>query len=218
MSTTELELIDAIGSRRVTADFEESEWAALGRYVADAAQLCQCELVQREFSYKFTVKLKNGVQTVTGGNLPPDRDFEWFVFRLRKFMLDGEPVFFPHVRGTLGRRVNDEGFRTGLRFLKDQFLKMPFGVTVLVQGQNTALTSHESLMAWLNSELLHHDEDKAELFRRVFRLVPETASRSVFGMLLNEKSRAVINLANLIRVMLGHQEVFHLGSLAVRRI
>jgi hypothetical protein len=71
-------------------------------------------------------------------------------------------------------------------------------------------------MDWLNSELLHHDEDKAALFGRVFRLVPEQASRSVFGMLLNEKARAVINLANVIRVILGQQEEFHLGSVQVR--
>jgi hypothetical protein len=211
-----LKLSDGAGERECVGMFEEQEQHALSLFVADVGRLCECALVKKAFDYKVKLEVRGGVQTVTCGDLPRDEELEHLVFRMRKFLLQEEPVSFLKVLSTVARRCEDAALRDGLRKVKEQFMKLPFSIRIKDSDGTTDLTSSDGVLVWLNAGLLHHDDRKKALLRRIWKQFPEKACRSAFGMMLNELARAIINLGNLIQAILGKQEYFNLGGLRVQ--
>ena len=67
------------------------------------------------------------------------------------------------------------------------------------------VNSQDIFSKWLNSHEYHRDEDKRDFIKNLELTFPETGIRSVFLMLLSEKTKAINNIAALINVIISKQ-------------
>ena len=67
------------------------------------------------------------------------------------------------------------------------------------------VNSQDIFSKWLNSHEYHRDEDKRDFIKNLELTFTLTGIRSVFLMLLSEKTKAINNIAALINVIISKQ-------------
>lgn len=68
------------------------------------------------------------------------------------------------------------------------------------------------LFEWLNSFEYHDDQTKKEQIEKLSQLLPFKANRAIFLMLLAEKIKAIISIANFIGLLLGKVKIFEINA------
>lgn len=208
-------LADGNGDRVVAADFEDSEWAAILRFLECAERVDASPIARNESKIAVNLDWREGVMSARV-TLPPDEMQESFLLRMPLILLEREHTSFFRIASNLTRRITDPTFRAAIDSLRRQYRGQHIRSVMQVRacskdGEEVEITSDQGLDLWLYSEPYHGDPDKRELLARLHRTMPLEASRAFFLLLLRDKAIAAINLANLIQVLAGQQESFSFG-------
>ncbi len=114
-----------------------------------------------------------------------------------------ERTYFHDVRKLLGLKFTDEYFRGFFNLQKERFDNKHQPQYFQLKSNEEILNSEKMLYEWLNAHEYHKVKDKQNFLENLHQIIPLDASKVVFLQLLNEKTRAIFNIADFIDVMLG---------------
>lgn len=110
------------------------------------------------------------------------------------------------VTGIIARRFTDPSIRGMVRAQRALYDGRDFQSQIRIESNNTVINCEETLMKWLNAFEFHTDETKRAEIEKLHQLMPLEASRAIFIMLLIEKVKAIMNIANFIELLLGRAD------------
>lgn len=139
----------------------------------------------------------------SSAELPPAEDIAALLHLLRPFLLQREPTSFTKVCGVLGRGLPHVGMRALLRQQQQEFHGRTFQSQIEFRANDVVLNSERILMLWLNAFEYHQDPDKQLELAKLHELLPLDATRPLFVSMLIDKSRALGEVAKIVRIVLG---------------
>ncbi len=144
--------------------------------------------------------------------LPDWNEVSVFLHKIRPFILQNERTYFHKVRNLLGFKLTDSYFRDYFNLQKELFNGKKSQEGWQIESNGEILNSEKILYEWLNAHEYHRDKDKQELIKFLHQIVPLEASKVLFLGLLSNKTKAILNLASFIYVLLGKQKSLTLQS------
>jgi hypothetical protein len=194
------EMIEAQGS------FPEAEWRVLVRYAEYAEQLQQNPIGRQGAAVAFTIRgtAGSGLEYEVGA-LPPDDQFDAFLYRLRPFVLQSEPTAFGRVTGILLHRLAHPVARDLLSQHRALFTGESFQSLFTVTINDLVINSEKALRLWLNGFEYHRDEDKRAALEAIAPMMPLEAARAIFFYMMLDKAKAVRGVAGIVRVLVENR-------------
>ena len=198
------------GSERlpISGYFEEDEWAALLEYLRYVRELQSIQLVREGGPGRLTLSYTAESGLSYSVDLPPDEQIIALLHRLRPFVLNDEQANFYRICNHLARRFDNGSLRNLLDSLRDIYSGRRMQALVRIQSNEVLLNSEDTLMKWLNAHEYHKNRDKQAELAALHHILPLETSRAIFVMMLYDKARAIIVVANLINVLVGGQDSF----------
>lgn len=81
-------------------------------------------------------------------------------------------------------------------------------LTFKISSNDVILNSEKVLYDWLNSYEYHRDKEKRKFIDSLHEIFPLEGSKVLFIGLLSDKTKAIYNIAVLVRVVVGKQKTF----------
>lgn len=194
--------------RDIKGEFDDEEWSTLLKYVEYADDLSNIELVRKGGPGKLSVNYDQNKGFSFSVDLPPEDHILALLHRLRPFVLTEEPTNFYRACSILGRAFQDDDFRKFLKSLRAYYQGQHMRDLILIKSNDVLINSEKTLQKWLNAHEYHKDRDKQKEIELLHKILPLEASRAIFIMMLYDKLRAIMVVANLIEVLAGKQKIF----------
>jgi len=140
-------------------------------------------------------------------NLPSDDDINNLLHRLRPFILQKEPYYFPKVKNILRKNLKHDESQNALVALRDLFTGKTFQEKVEIKSdKETIINSENVLKDWLNSSHYHRNADKRELINRLGKMWPGNFMEGVFVHMLFDKTKAIKHLSAIIEILVDPEQ------------
>ena len=190
----------------VSGEFSDDEVRLLEAFVKYADEVWDSDFMKSEERGQFTIQWdeKSGMKITTV--LPDWNQVIVFLHKFRPILLQNEKTNFYKIHNLLAKKLNHPNFRNSLGVQHERYSGKTYQSEVQIKSNKILLNSETVLFDWLNSHEYHRDEDKQEFLESLHQMIPLDTSKVIFLGLLIDKALASINLADLIRVVLGKQK------------
>lgn len=195
-----------------TGEFTDEEYELLLDFEKYAAELYQTPYLHKGNFARFTMTGDNQNNLAFKVELPDWNEVSVFLHKIRPFILQNERTYFHKVRNLLGFKLTNSYFRDYFNLQKELFNGKKSQEGWQIESNGEILNSEKILYEWLNAHEYHRDKDKQELIKFLHQIVPLEASKVLFLGLLSNKTKAILNLASFIYVLLGKQKSLTLQS------
>ena len=196
----------------VVGSFTDKELRTLESFLTLADRALESRCVKDGCPAKFRLHWELGQPERIKADLPDWEDVQAFLHRIRPFILQRENTFFPKVCNLVARRFEDPVVYQVLAPMRDHFAGKSLQSTIMVRSNDVVLNSPETVDAWLNAYEFQQDSEKQEWIESLHRILPLETSKVFFLMLLTDRLEAVMHLAKLIQVILGHPDEIELQA------
>lgn len=196
----------------VSGSFTDLEWECLGCFLVYVEKLTETDLIKNGGPGRLTMSFDENKSFSYETQVPEEDRVIGLLHRLRPFLLNNEDTQFNKICNILTKRLEAEEFRHFIKYLKDNFLGKESNNLIHVISNGVKINTEEMLHKWLNAHEYHRDRNKQRELESLHKLMPLDASRAMFIMMLYEKSRTIIVLANLVHVILGRGQKFEYGA------
>jgi hypothetical protein len=184
----------------------DDEWSRFAAYLEQADVLVDDELVQIGVPTSSHMSVNKETGVTFSVELPPWDQVIVLLHKLRPFILNDEYASFNRVTGIIGQRFEHPFFRRVLKSQRRLYDGRRSQDLCVVSSNGVVINSEQVLFDWLNAYEYHRDQDKKAKIESLHRLVPLDYSKDIFVAMLGDKTDAIINIAALVRVIMGKQE------------
>jgi hypothetical protein len=188
------------------AEFSDDEVRLLEAFVQYADEVWDSDFMKSEERGQFNIEWEKESGTKITTVLPDWKQVIVFLHKFRPILLQNEKTQFYKITGILGQKFDHPNFRNSLRVEHELYSGKTAQEKVQFRSDGILLNSERVLFDWLNAHEYHREEDKQKFIESLHHLIPLDASKVIFLRLLIDKATASINIANLIRVILGKQQ------------
>lgn len=202
-----LSLIKNDTSEKITlsGEFADKEWELLEEFHQCAVDLLNTRFVKDSMPSSLEIKWHQGSAMEFKTQLPPWDDVRAFLHTFRPIGLQSERTYFYNLCAVLEKQLVHSYIRDMMGNLRKIYNGQILQTMNKIQIYDVIINSDKVLFAWLNSYEYHRDKNKRNFIDDIQTEFPPDASKAIFLSLLAEKTRAIINLTCLIRVILGKQ-------------
>ena len=198
---------DAVSKQKIEASFNEDEIKLLEGYLQQVEDLRKTKLVKYGFQPSLNMKWDKESGFSIETNLPQEDDLLALLHRLRPFILKKEFASFETITGLLGKKFNHDEFSPFLKRYRLLYQGKHIESLMTITTGDVVVNSEKTMMDWLNSYEYHRDQDKKEKLAPIFNLLSHDGARAIFVMFIVDKIKAIISIADLIKLALGKDEV-----------
>jgi len=186
-------------------EFAENEWQQMKSYLIEVSGLHSTRFVKNESGVNLNFKWDKNLGITWSVKMPPEEDIFVFLHKMRPFILQNEPYSFLNVRKLLERKFKNS-IPPILPFLLDLFSGKSMQRQVVMISNDQIINSEKMLFTWLNAHEYHRDKEKQEFLEELHKILPLEWSRGVFVNLLIDKAKAIFQLAEFIKLIIGDRE------------
>ncbi|MHB1350288.1 MAG: hypothetical protein ACYCYR_10495 [Desulfobulbaceae bacterium] len=192
-------------STELIIEFTEKEWWQLQSYLKAVVELHATRFVKNSSGVKLNFKWDKDVGITWSVKMPPEDDLFAFLHRIRPLILEKEPYNFQKIRKMIERKIQ-KSIPPILPSLLDLFTGKSMQRQVVMISNDHIINSEKILFTWLNAHEYHRDQDKQKLLEELHKIMPIEWSRGVFVNLLIDKAKAIFQLADFVKLILGERE------------
>ena len=186
-----------------TAEFEDNEVALFEDYLLNTERLLQSAIIREGMPGNLKINYSKATGLTCEINLPDEDNILAFLHRMRRFILNDERSSYNRVTGIIGRRFQSDGVRAFLKTQRKIYDGKAFQGMIEIHSNGTMINCEKTLADWLNAFEYHNDETKRAEIEKLHQIMPLEASRAVFLMLLTEKVKAIVAVADFIALLVG---------------
>jgi hypothetical protein len=186
-------------------EFTKKEWGRLQSYINAVHELHATRFVQNSSGVNLNFKFDKDVGITWSVKMPPEDDLFAFLHRIRPLILEKEPYNFQKIRKMIERKLQ-KSIPPILPFLLDLFTGKSMQRQVVMISNDHIINSEKMLFTWLNAHEYHRDQDKQEFLEELHKNMPLEWSRGIFVNLLIDKAKAIFQMADFIKLILGERE------------
>ena len=190
----------------VSGELSDEEVKLLEAFVKYADEVWDTDFMKSEERGQFTVQWDEESGTKFTTVLPDWKEVIVFLHKFRPILLNNEKTNFYKIHNLLAKKLDHPTFRNSLGMQHEQYSGKTAQAEFQLRSNKVLLNSEKVLFDWLNSHEYHREEDKQEFIESLHQMIPLDVSKVIFLRLLIDKSLASVNLADLIRVILGKQQ------------
>lgn len=188
--------------------FEADDWNTLNEYLEYADDLLKTKFVQDGMPAALNIKWNQDSGMVVSTKLPNWDEVSAFLHKLRPFILEKESTYFYKICNILTRELTHPYFRNIVDQQRDFFSGKRVQSIYKISSNDTVLNSEKVLYDWLNSYEYHRDKEKRKFIDSLHEMFPLDGSKVLFLSLLTDKTKAINNIAVLVRLVVGKQTSF----------
>lgn len=197
-----LETENSTEVEKVNGTFVESEINLLRRFIGFVDRVRETKLLQ------------NGIPAITNKNWHPDTGMIWtcqsyennelyeLLHVLRPLILSKEATSYERIAGLFGKKFKSENFRA---YLKRQRTIYEDGELILymqIRLNDQPLLAGSTLKLWLNGEQYHSDQEKADAWKKIERMLTSENARALIINQLQAKVKALFYLQYIAKLIL----------------
>jgi len=198
--------IDQTGEEvSLSGEFSDAEVRILENFVEYADELRDTDFLQNGDQGSFSINWNSESGTEISTQLPDWNRVMVFLYKFRPLLLNNEETNFYRIHNLLAKKLDHPYFRKSLGLQHEFYNGKVSQAQYQLRSNQVLINSEKVLFDWLNSHEYHKDKDKKAFIEGLHKLLPLDVSKVVFMTLLLHKALAAINIANLIRVLLGKQ-------------
>ena len=190
----------------VSCELSDDEVKLLESFVKYADEVWDSDFMKSEERGQFNIQWDEKTGTKVTTVLPDWNQVIVFLHKFRPILLQSEKTNFYRIYNLLAKKLDHPNFRNSLSVQHERYSGKTAQAEVQIRSNKVLLNSEQVLFDWLNSHEYHRNEDKQEFLESLHQMIPLDVSKVIFLRLLIDKSIASINLADLIRVILGKQQ------------
>ncbi len=188
---------------RVSGVLEAHEVELLDEFVRLSERASSSTWVLEGCPAQLNVNWREGQQLEVKAELPDWEKVQSFLLRFRPFILERERTYFPKVANLIARRLQSPAVDRVLAPMRDYFMGKSLQSRIIVRSNAVVLNSPDTLDKWLNAYEFHQDQGKRAWLETLHKIMPLESTRVFFLVLLTDRLKAVLQLAGVIRVLLG---------------
>jgi hypothetical protein len=196
----------------VCGEFSDSEWEDFEHFVDYAEKLMETDLVKNGGPGSLNVSFNANTGLSYNTKIPDDDKLIGLLHRIRPFILNNERTQFNKICNVLSKHLEEDQFRHVTKAMKDTFSGTKINNMMSVISNNVKINSEEMLHKWLNAYEYHQDRSKQQELESLHKIMPLETSKALFVMMLYEKVKAIYNLANILRVIMGKENKLELQT------
>lgn len=187
----------------IETEFSDKEVELLEKFLIEAEEVWQTDFIQKEEKGRLNIQ-GNEKGIIQINTVLPKWDYVIvFLHKFRPILLTNEETNFYKIHNFLKRKINHPYFTNILALEHRLFSGKKFKSTVQIKSNGVTLNSEDVLFNWLNAFEYHREEEKKKVIESLHQILPLDASKVIFLSFLIDKAKATINLADIIRVLLG---------------
>ena len=184
----------------IIANISNNEWTSLTNFENYTQDLLKANFLRKDYSYSasFEDTLSYEVK-----ELPTDEELAYFLHKFRPFYLQKEPTNFLRICKIINKNFRD----IWIQLLIDEQMKnftntMTSSLWKIETADNIVLNSEKMLDKWLNGFEYHKDNEKRLYVEKLHDdFFPLDFNKILFYSMLKDKTRAIRNIANMIKKM-----------------
>lgn len=205
MKTVTINLTDpeSGASELASAEFEESEISLLGDYLSNTDKLLALSIVKEGIPTNLNGKFTQGNEPLFNVQLPEEEKILSLLHRLRMFILNDQAASYNKVTGIISKKFNNTSIRSIIKKQRMIYDGKNFQGSMQLKINGKIINSEEVLFLWLNSFEYHDDKTKKAEIEKLHQLLPFDVSKALFLILLAEKVKAILGVADFVSLLLG---------------
>lgn len=197
-------------------EWTDLEWRRLLEFTKEAEGLTATEFIKSGAGTQLKISFQQGQGLKVASTRPSMEALRQLLHAIRPFILQREPFSFVNMTSLIGKKLSHPVIRALLKSHSEEFSGLRSQRLFTLKLNHLMLNSDEALMKWLNAYEYHRDEDKQLELEQLTRAFPSEALITMFASMLTNKVRAIMELADLIRCILGKQKE-HSAMVQVRQ-
>lgn len=190
----------------VSGEFSDTEVKLLEAFINYADEVWGTDFIQTGEKGQLNIQWNKESGTKITTVLPEWNQVIVFLHKFRPILLQNEKTNFYKIHNVLAKKLDHPNFRNSLGIQHELYSGKTAQTEFQFRSNEVLLNSEKVLFDWLNSHEYHREEDKRKFIEGLHQMIPLDASKVIFLRLLTHKAIATINLAGLIRVVLGKQK------------
>lgn len=186
-------------------EFADDEAGVLESFVEYTDDLRDTDFLQNGEQGNFSINWSRESGTEIRTQLPDWNRVMVFLYKFRPLLLNNEETNFYRIHNLLAKKLDHPYFRRSLGLQHALYSGKVSQSEFQLRSKDVLINSEKVLFDWLNSHEYHKDKAKKAFIEELHKLLPFDVSKVIFLRLLLHKAVAAVNVANLIRVLLGKQ-------------
>lgn len=183
---------------RVKGSITDADWRRLTRFREMVADLRATRWVQAGLDTNFTVRGGKGKTKVTWRKRPSRAMVSEFLHRLRPFVLETEPTFYPRLNKLLRRRIDHPFVRSDLDAQRAIFHHGGFARYGQLMISGLPLYNSQTFSRWLNGFEYHRNDSDRQTLAEAFSGPPDELALAVFYSIAADRAKMVMHFATFI--------------------
>ncbi|MCK4577397.1 MAG: hypothetical protein KAU50_01325 [Candidatus Marinimicrobia bacterium] len=192
------------------AQFEDDEWVQLQLYEEYAAELKSTRFVSENGPQRLNLSYSQESGFAHDIEMPDKEKVISLMHRLRPFILNDEKTNFSRICNIITKCVSDDKIRSIIKSQKIIFTGKQLQSLFKIESNSIVINSDETLNMWLYAFEYHRDMEKREQLLTLTSVLPLDVLRAFMIMMLSDKTRAIINVNAIIRLILGKEKRFRI--------
>jgi hypothetical protein len=190
-------------SEVASAEFEDSEISLLENYLSNTDKLLELSIVKEGIPTNINGKFTQGNEPLFDVKLPEEEKILSLLHRMRMFILNDQTASYNKITGIISKKFNNAIVRSIIKNQRAIYDGRNFQGTMQLKSNGKIINSEEILFLWLNSFEYHDDKDKKKQIEKLHKLLPFDVSKAIFLVLLTEKVKAILAIADLVALLIG---------------
>lgn len=190
----------------LSGELSDNEVKLLEAFVKYADEVWDSDFMKSEERGQFKIQWEEKSGTTITTVLPDWNQVIVFLHKFRPILLNDEKTNFYKIHNLLAKNLDHSNFRNSLGVQHERYSGKATQAEFQIRSNKVLLNSEKLLFDWLNAHEYHRDQDKQEFIDSLHQMIPLEVSKVIFLRLLIDKAIASINVADLIRVILGKQQ------------
>lgn len=186
--------------KKIQIEFEDTEWAILEAFHAEAERLRASKFVQEGQGGSISINLNSKLGLTTKAKPVDVEALSAMLHRARPFLLNDEQVYFYKVLNLMKRRTREyPAFMETLKAIKGQFDLTRMYKFKIFGSLGNVPTSPKIVMDWLNAHEYHRDPKKRDkLEQSLGAFGKDQSGTPVVLFVLVDMIQAVFNLSDCV--------------------
>lgn len=186
-----------IDTKEYQFELNSGEIALLNEFLGIIKSIQELSVI-KSFSTSYTISGKINEPICVELKLPADEELSIILHKIRPLILQDERTYFIKILGLLSRKVDDAGFRSYLKSLKQKFLIHQSQQAVFISINDTDISNEKILFEWLNAYEYHRDIHKIAMLQPLIESFGVELFRATMIEKLIDKFNAVQELAHIV--------------------
>ncbi len=193
---------------KVQCEFTDNEIKKIEMFYNNSVNLQSLNIFKKAINSKVVFNYKKEEGFSFEAELPREEEICSLLHKLRKFILNNEYASFNCVMGIIGKKIKNNEIHSMLKQQRKIYDGKYFQEQIKIRSEKQIINSDKILNDWLNSFEYHEDQIKRKEIEELHKLIPLEISRGIFFIMLIEKVKAIINIANFLSLFIGEAKTF----------